>query len=860
METLSRLVSTFLLNAFWQVSLVTALTALAAHLLRNAAARYRHALWITGLGLAILLPLTTLPETWRLSCRSDLVGKAKSGDAALLGQQPPPRPGLQAAPDHNLAGEIPGGRSLKGTSRLLLLDWLRRHSRPIALPPFFAYAALGIYLLLICGQFMRLAWALAGATRLRREARARELPAGLAGLVTRCQEALGIRTVFVNRSLHLAGPATVGFFRPMIVLPERILESGASEELTTALCHEMAHVRRRDCLVNLICEFVLLPLVFHPAAWLLKRRIEETRELACDEAAAGLLVSAPEYARSLMNLAQSIAARSSAFSPRYTLGVFDANILEERIMRLLDNRPQESPRRARLQLGGATLALVVATLAAGMFSLTAVGTAEAVNAPEPPTDFSGRWELGRSQSDLPSPFPDNVVEIIDQHSSEFKVTTTSKDWNTNKAIAVSLFALMLPEFSTTTDNKESVQPFGPGQVRSKTHWEGNDLLTDWTLERKSEFQGKPYVTVAVTGHWVRSLSSDGSTQTIRITAHDPVHNLDGQAKAVFVRRDEDPRAFLGTWRAEFQGKQFLTLVIRRDAERVTGTLSSFDLNFDTSGNLSEAEPGSGPGSEVVAARLYNGVLHIRVKDRDTADTLELELKLVENAKSELSIMDVPVTPGSATPKPLILTREQAKNEGANAGGEQDRRAFLGTWRGQFNGKTYIVLTLNEADGSISGSVSVGGFSIDETGQVLRVKEEADPRDAVPISGGKLEGDLLSFSAKTPDGRSDVLFQMKLAGRDAAELKCIIVPGPPPGTPVAGWWKLVRESHDHHGISRPGPLGGTVGGTAGGVARGVLDGTVQGVPGGVTGGVVGGVMGRVVGGAASRVPGGVVGGI
>ena len=798
METLSRLVSTFLLNAFWQVSLVTALTAIAAHLLRNAVARYRHALWVTGLGLAILLPLTTLPETWRLACQSGPVGKTLPGEPALLDQQPAPGTRLQAAPDHNLAGEIPGGRSPRGASRLLLLDSLRRHSRPIALPPFFAYAAMGIYILLISGQLTRLAWALASATRLRREARARQVPAGLDGLVTRCQEALGLRTVSVSSSLNLAGPATVGFFRPVIVLPERLLESDASEELTTALCHEMAHVRRRDCLMNLICECVLLPLVFHPAAWLLKRRIEETRELACDEAAAGLLVSAPEYARSLVNLAQSIAPRTSAFSPRYTLGVFDANILEERIMRLLDNRPQESPRRARLLLGGATLALVVAAMAAGMFSLTAVGTAMAVSAPEPPTDFSGRWELDKSQSDLPSSFPDNVVEIIDQHSPEFgwswkfKMTSSSNDWNPNKPIAFSLFALMVPDFSTTTDNKVTIQQFGPGQVRSKTHWEGNNLATDWTLERNSEFQGKQHLTIAVTGRWVRSLSPDGSTQTIQIAAHDPVRNLDGVAKAVFVRSDEDPGAFLGTWRAEFQGKQFLTLVLRKDAERVTGTLSSFDVNFDASGNLSEAEPGSGPGSEVVAARLYNGVLHIKFKDRDSGETIELEMKLEENAKAELILADAPLTPGGAVPKPLILTRDPVKNEGANAGGEQDRRAFLGTWRGQFNGKTYILITLKEADGSLSGAVSVGGFGINDSGQVARVKEEADPRDAVPISNAKLEGALLSFSGKTPDGGSDVLFQLKLVGGNAAELKCTLVPGPPPGTPVAGWWKLVRE--------------------------------------------------------------------
>jgi hypothetical protein len=593
----------------------------------------------------------------------------------------------------------------------------------------------------------------------------------------------------------------------------------------------MAHVRRRDNLVNLICEFALLPLVFHPAAWMLKRRIEETRELACDEAAAGLLVSAPEYARSLVTLAQSIAPRSSTLSPRYTLGVFDANILEERIMRLLDNRPQESRRRARLLLGGAALALVTVALAAAMFSLTAVGTAMAAGTPEPPTDFSGRWELDKAQSDLPSPFPDNVVEIIDQHSSEFKVTTTSEDWNTNKPIAVSLFALMLPEFSATTDNKETVRPFGPGQVRSKTHWEGSGLATEWTLERNGE--------VAVTGRWLRKLSGDGNAQTIEISAHDPVHNLDGSAKAVFVRREENPKAFLGTWRAEFQGKPFLTLTLRRDGQHATGTLSSFNLNFDSSGNLSDAEAGDGAGSAVVSARVYNDTLHLKVKELDSEDRLELELKLLDDSKAELTIVDVPVTPGSATPRPLILKRESAGNRGASGGGEQDRRAFLGTWRGQFDGKTYILLTLKEADGSLSGAVSVGGFGINDSGQVWRVNEEANPRDAVPVSKAKLEGALLSFSGKTPDGGSDVLFQMKLAGGNAAELKCILVPAPPPGTPVAGWWKLLRESDVRHGTNGPGLLGGIVGGTPGGIARGVLDGTVRGVPGGVPGGVGGG---------------------
>ena len=118
-------------------------------------------------------------------------------------------------------------------------------------------------------------------------------------------------------------------------------------------------------------------------------------------------------------------------------------------------------------------------------------------------------------------------------------------------------------------------------------------------------------------------------------------------------------------------------------------------------------------------------------------------------------MDVPVTPGSAAPKPLILTREPAKNQAANAGGEQDRRAFLGTWRGQFNGKTYILLSLKEADGWLSGGVSVGGFRIDESGQVARVNEEADPRDAVPISNAKLDGVVALLPGKTPRRRAQM---------------------------------------------------------------------------------------------------------
>jgi len=876
METLSRLLFTFLLNALWQVILVTALTAIAVRLLQSAPARYRHALWVMGLGLAVLVPLMTLPDSWKLACRSAAVGETTPPDSAPLPSQPSHSAGPPAQPRTELAQSLPAGasgaKSVRAQSRFLLFSPLRHHSRSIPVPPFFAYTTLSIYLFSLVCQLTRLARGWTSSRRLRRQAWVCALPEGLAVLVTQCQAALGLGSVAICGSSEVAGPATVGFFKPVIILPETLFEAAPSEDLTSALCHEMAHVRRNDYLLNLICEFVFLPLAFHPAAWLLKRRIDETRELACDEAAAGRLLGPVACSWSLVSLAQSIAPLASAFRPRYTLGVFDANILEERIMRLLNNRPQVSPHRARLLMGGATLALVLAALAAGAFSLTAVGNAQASGTPTPRTDFSGRWELDKSQSDLPSPAPDNLVEVIDQHGSELRVTTTSKDWNTSKMIAVTLFALMLPEFSATTDDHETVQPFGPGQIRSKTHWEESNLVTDWTLERNGQ--------VAVTGRWVRRLSQDGKTQTVEITGHDPVHNLDGAAKAVFVRRDEDPRAFLGVWHGEFQGSQFVTLSLKNEANRVTGTMSDFDLRIDSSGNVLEATPGAGGGWEIVDARLYNGALHMKCKDYATGEIDAFELKLLDGGKAALQLLP-PL--GNPTPSPLALTRESAKNQGTNGMGEEVQRAslsegqayilasdrrreFLGTWRGKFEGKTYIILSLKEVDGTMSGAVSVGGFRINASGQVVQVKVEADPHDAMPVGGAKLEGELLTFSGKTPGRGSDVLYQMKLVGGNAAELKCILVPSPPPGTPVAGWWRLVRQPDDSQAIVRGfGPMGGVVGGVTGGVV-GTADllfrsaALPAGVSGGIRGGIVDGVEGGVPGGIRRGIGGGIVGGV
>src|SRR6266852_1181556 len=59
MRLISQLLLTFLLNACWQIAFITAAVALCAWLLRGAAIRYQHLLWVSTLVLSLCLPLAT---------------------------------------------------------------------------------------------------------------------------------------------------------------------------------------------------------------------------------------------------------------------------------------------------------------------------------------------------------------------------------------------------------------------------------------------------------------------------------------------------------------------------------------------------------------------------------------------------------------------------------------------------------------------------------------------------------------------------------------------------------------------------------------------------------------------------------
>ena len=75
-------------------------------------------------------------------------------------------------------------------------------------------------------------------------------------------------------------PLTYGCIRPVVLLPAELLTD--ADALRMILTHELAHIRRRDCLRKLLFSVCLCVYWWNPACWLLIVLANRDIELACD--------------------------------------------------------------------------------------------------------------------------------------------------------------------------------------------------------------------------------------------------------------------------------------------------------------------------------------------------------------------------------------------------------------------------------------------------------------------------------------------------------------------------------------------------------------------------------------------------
>lgn len=168
---------------------------------------------------------------------------------------------------------------------------------------------------------------------------------------------------------HLVnGPVTLGLVRPLILFPPRLLEDLSEADLEAVLAHEFAHIRRADFLKNLLYRLISLPVAFHPCLHFTMARIAETREIVCDQEAAGTVLGARTYAHSLLSLATLLSCQPPA-NIHHALGLAEANIFERRIMKLTQPQVRTSAARRILLTTAATFIAVVTCASASALRL-----------------------------------------------------------------------------------------------------------------------------------------------------------------------------------------------------------------------------------------------------------------------------------------------------------------------------------------------------------------------------------------------------------------------------------------------------------------------------------------------------------
>jgi bla regulator protein blaR1 len=318
-----------LLHFLWQGAGLAALFAVAAAVCRSASARY--ALAVSALVLMMVSPVVTF--MWLRAQGNPAVQTGAEG--ALTWARPSTQHATALSGSRAPVAESAAGQA---TGMLWLVEaWF-----------------LGVLLL-----SLRTAGGLILIERMRRK----EIKAVGAGLYAKClalQRRMGLDRVIRYWECHrLDAPAVLGWFRPVVLLPVRALTGLTEAQIEAVIAHELAHIRRLDCFVNLFQIATETLLFYHPAVWWVSQRIRAERENCCDDEAIVICGDAVNYARALTLMEEWRTAPALMMAA-------NRGPLAERVMRLLGWNGAAG--RIRVAgLAGSLVCLVGALLAGNAF-------------------------------------------------------------------------------------------------------------------------------------------------------------------------------------------------------------------------------------------------------------------------------------------------------------------------------------------------------------------------------------------------------------------------------------------------------------------------------------------------------------
>jgi len=124
--------------------------------------------------------------------------------------------------------------------------------------------------------------------------------------VRRTAAAMGItREVKIWLSEWVTSPVTIGYLKPIILIPVAAINNLTPHQVEAVILHELSHIHRYDYFLNLILSFIKTILYFNPFVKQLVKTIEKEREHSCDEMVLQFQYKPGEYASALLRLEQT---------------------------------------------------------------------------------------------------------------------------------------------------------------------------------------------------------------------------------------------------------------------------------------------------------------------------------------------------------------------------------------------------------------------------------------------------------------------------------------------------------------------------------------------------------------------------
>ena len=275
-----RSIGWMLVHSLWQAAAISILAGLLLIIMRRSSARVRYLLSFAALVLVVLSSVAT----FLLYYLGDGIraGREELADMALYGGISIPS---------SLAPQSVQGQGWFGI--------------------FSAYLEANLPLIVLVwfgGSAFLLLRRLGGFLYIQRIKHYRTLEVGkdLQERVSQLAGKLGIdRMVRVLESAIIEVPVAIGYIRPVILLPLGIIVNIPVQQLEAILLHELAHIRRRDYLLNIIQSVIEAVFFFNPAVWWISGNIRMEREHVCDDITVQNINNSLDYIKALTTMERS---------------------------------------------------------------------------------------------------------------------------------------------------------------------------------------------------------------------------------------------------------------------------------------------------------------------------------------------------------------------------------------------------------------------------------------------------------------------------------------------------------------------------------------------------------------------------